>query len=225
MTKKRIIITAALLTIVVVAAAAGAWMYGNRFGAGDYVQAVLDVSYKNETELYTEITGISAEEASQIFEENLDATMGEFEGSDMPEDLLPLYRELFRTIAREVSYTVGEPQKAEGEGNLYTVPVKVKPVSLFPDTYATFQTRAQEYADQVTDRVMDGGEMPSEQEMQDQIYEIYYEVLKERVDSGMLYSGARDVILHVEKAGSRTFRIREEDMDRLDSVLIEDVGE
>ena len=116
MTKKRIIITAALLTIVVAAAAAGAWMYGNRFGAGDYVQAVLDVSYKNETELYTEITGISAEEASQIFEENLDATMGEFEGSDMPEDLLPLYRELFRTIAREGQLYGGGAAESRGRG-------------------------------------------------------------------------------------------------------------
>lgn len=223
MTKRKIIVLAAVLTIAAALAAVGAWLYFNRFDAGEYVQAVLDVSYKNQTGLYVEITGVSEEEASHIFEENLNATMEGFETSDMPEEQLPQYRELFSTIAREVSYTVGEPERQED--GVYAVPVKVKPVTLFPDTYATFQTRAQEYADQVTDSVMNGGAMPSDEEMQAQIYQIYYDVLKERVDSGMLYSGARDVILHVTKEGSGKFSINEEDMDRLDSVLIENVGE
>lgn len=223
MTKRKIILTAALLAAAAAALAVWAWLYFNRFDAGEYVQAVLDVSYKNQTDLYMEITGVSEEDASRIFEENLDSTMEGFETSDMPEDLLPLYRDLFGTIAKEVSYTVGEPEREEG--TTYLVPVKVKPVTLFPDTYETFQTRAQEYADQVTDSVMNGAEMPADQEMQDEIYRIYYEVLKERVDAGMLYSGARDVILHVTKTGGREFQINAQDMDWLDSVMIEDVGE
>lgn len=223
MTKRKIILAAVIMTIAAVAAVAGAWLYYNRFDAGEYVQAVLDVSYKNETELYVEITGDSDEEAARIFEESLNATMEGFEASDMPEELMPEYRELFGAIANAVSYTVGEPER-EKDGT-YAVPVKVKPITLFPDTYETFQTRAQEYADQVTDSVMNGAQMPSDEEMQAQIYQIYYEVLKERVDSGMLYSGARDVILHVTKEGSRDFEINADDMDRLDSVLIEDVGE
>ena len=223
MTKKKKIILITLILAAAIAAGGltGGYLYINRFDAGEYVQAVLDTSYKNETDKYVEITGTSREEAEKIFEDNLDATMAGFESSDMPEELQPEYRELFGEIAGKVSYTIGEPEKQED--GTYTVPVIVKPITLFTDTYETFQTRAQEYAQTVTDSVMDGGEMPSDEEMQSEIYQIYYEVLKERVDSGMLYGGARNAKLHVTKEGSREFAIDQEDMDKLDSMLIESV--
>lgn len=230
MTKKRkiIFITVFLCVLLAVGAAVGSYLYANRFDAGEYVQAVLDTSYKNETDQYVEITGITEESAAKIFADNLDATMEGFETSDMPEEMLPKYRELFGELAKKVSYTVDKPKKQEDSGpGEYTVDVTVKPITLFTDTYETFQTRAKEYAQQVTDSVMDGGEMPTDEEMQGQIYQIYYDVLKERIDSGMLYGGARNVTLHVTKKGSREFIIDEEDMDELDSMLIEsmDAGE
>ena len=223
MTKRRIILIAAVVAVLVAGAAAGAYLYMNRFDAGEYVQAVLDVSYKNKTDKYVEITGVPEEEAAQIFEDNLNATMKGFETSSMPEELLPQYRELFSELAKRVSYTVGQPVKKEA--GVYEVTVKVKPVTLFPDTYGTFQEKAQEYADQVTNSVMNGAEMPGEEEMQNQIYQIYYDVLKSHVDSGMLYGEAEDVVLRVKKEGSREFTIDQDDMDKLDSLLIEDVGE
>lgn len=168
-----------------------------------------------------EITGISEEEAEKIFEDNLDATMEGFESSQMPEHMLPKYRELFRDIAGRVSYTIGEPEKQEN--GIYEVPVIIKPITLFSDTYETFQTRAQEYAQEVTDSVMNGEEMPADEEMQEHIYQIYYDVLKERVDSGMLYGGARNVTIRVTKDAAREFTVDQEDMDKLDSILIESV--
>ena len=223
MTKKRIILIAAVIVVLVAGAAAGAYLYMNRFDAGEYVRAVLDVSYKNKTDKYVEITGVPEEEAAQIFEDNLNATMKGFETSSMPEELLPQYRELFSELAKRVSYTVGQPVKKEA--GVYEVTVKVKPVTLFPDTYGTFQEKAQEYADQVTNSVMNGAEMPGEEEMQNQIYQIYYDVLKSHVDSGMLYGEAEDVVLRVKKEGSREFTIDQDDMDKLDAMLIEDGGE
>ena len=99
----------------------------------------------------------------------------------------------------------------------------IKPITLFSDTYETFQTRAQEYAQEVTDSVMNGEEMPADEEMQEHIYQIYYDVLKERVDSGMLYGGARNVTILVTKDAAREFTVDQEDMDKLDSILIESV--
>ena len=223
MTRKRLIIIIVLAAALILGAGAGIWMYVNRFDAGEYVQAVLDVSYKNETELYVEITGVSQEDAQKIFEDNLDATMKGFESSDMPEDLQPKYRELIGTIAKKTSYTVNEPVRQKD--GTYEVTVTVKPITLFTDTYADFQVRAEDYAAQITDSVMQGAEMPTEEEMQNQIYQIYYDVLKETVDSGMLYGRAEDVTLHVARESSRRFTIDEEDMDQLDGMLIESVGD
>ena len=222
MTKKKIFILIAVITVFVISGCIGAWLYINRFDAEDYVEAVLDTSYKNETDLYVEITGVPEEEAEKIFDENLDITMEGFEQSEMPEDMLPMYRELFGEIARNVSYTTGEPKRQED--GTYIVPVTVKSITLFTDTYGTFQTRAQEYAREVTDSVTAGGQMPTEEEMQSRIYQIYYDVLKERVDSGMLYGAARDLGVRVSKDGLRSFSINEEDMEKLDSLLIESVG-
>lgn len=219
--KKLILITAILAVILAVGTSAGIYLYINRFDAGEYVQAILDTSYKNKTDQYAEITGISQKEAEKIFEDNLDATMEGFESSQMPEKMLPQYRELFGEIAGKVSYTVEKPEKQKD--GTYKVSVIVKPITLFTDTYQTFQTRAREYAQEVTDSVMNGGEMPTDEEMQSQIYQIYYDVLKERVDSGMLYGGARSTTLRVIKEGSRKFTINQEDMDKLDSILIESV--
>ena len=221
--KKTILITAISAAVLAVCGCIGIYRHVSRFDASDYVRAVLDASYKNETDLYVEITGIPEEEAAGIFDENLDLTMEGFRRSDMPEEMLPRYRALFGEIAKKVSYTAGEPDRQED--GTYIVPVTVKSITLFTDTYGTFQSRAQEYAEEVTDRVTAGAKMPTEEEMQKQVYEIYYEVLKERVDSGMLYGAARDIGVRVTKEGARNFSINEEDMEKLDSLLIESVQE
>ena len=59
-----------------------------------------------------------------------------FDASDMPDSLKGKYRELFGEIAKKVNYTVGEAQK-EKDGT-YIVSVKVKPITLFTDTYDLF---------------------------------------------------------------------------------------
>ena len=143
-----------------------------------------------------------------------------FEASDMPQEFIPQYRELFSELAQKVSYTVEDPIREEND--VYEVLVKVKPITLFPDTHSTFQKKAKEYADQVTDSVMNGGAMPSDEEMQKEIYQIYYDVLKEKIDTGMLYGEEKNITLQVKKEGSREFSVSQDDMDRLDHLLIED---
>lgn len=220
--RRRNLIIPAAAVILAAAAAAGICLYLNRFDPEAYVQAVLDVSYKKQTEEYEEITGVPEAEAEAVFEENLDAAMAEFESSPMPEELRPQYRELFGEIAMQVSYTVGETQKEEGGS--YAVQVMVKPLTLFADTYDAFQQRAEEYAGQVTDSVMQGGEMPSDEEMQSQVYQIYYDVLSEALDAGLLYGEAQETVLHVAKNGDGEYEIDSEDMKTLDGLLIEDQG-
>ncbi len=218
--KKKRIICLVIVAVLAAAAAGGIYAYINRYNAADYVKAVLDVSYKGETEAYREITGVSQEEAEKIFADNLDATMEGFETTAMPEKLKPRYRELFAELAESVSYTVEKPERQK-DGS-YTVNVMVKPITLFSDTYDTFQKKAKEYADQVTDSVMEGNEMPTEEEMQNRVYEIYYDVLREALDKGSLYGEVKDVSVRVEKTGMTSFEADKEDMDFLDSLLIED---
>ena len=218
--KKKIAAVVAGILVLTAAVCAGVWAYINRFDPRAYVQAVLDVSYKNETEAYMEIADATEEEADAVFENNLDATMEGFESSPMPEELKPQYRELFGEIAKSVNYTVGEAVREE-DGS-FSVPLKVKPVTLFADTYDQFREKAQEYADQVTDSVMQGAEMPSDEEMQGEVYRIYYDVLKAAMDAGPLYGEAQDITLRVAKNDSGEYEVNTTDMQELDAMLIED---
>ena len=67
--------------------------------------------------------------------------------------------------------------------------------------------------------------MPSDDEMQSEVYQIYYDVLREGVDSGLLYGEARNVTLHIAKNADGEYEINAEDMKALDSLLIEEEGD
>ena len=79
--KSKKILGCILTVIIMVAAAAGIYFYMNRFDPVRYVQAVLDVSYKEKTEEYSKMTGTSRKEAEAVFEKNLDVTMEKFHSS------------------------------------------------------------------------------------------------------------------------------------------------
>ena len=64
--RRRNLIIPAAAVILVAAAAAGICLYLNRFDPEAYVQAVLDVSYKKQTEEYEEITGVPEDEAEEL---------------------------------------------------------------------------------------------------------------------------------------------------------------
>lgn len=189
-----------------------------RFDAAAYTQAVLDVSYKNQTESYIELTEASAEDAETIFQKNLDATMEAFKSMKLSDELEKNYRNLFENIVKQVKYTVGEAAETE-EGN-YTVDVTVEPITLFDDTYEEFQKKAEEYAAGITNAVMNGEAMPSDEEMQASVYQIYYEILKAGLDSGVKYGEPETVTMHINKTEDKTYEVAEEDIRALDEKLI-----
>ena len=83
--KNKKILGCILTVIIMVATAAGIYFYMNRFDPVRYVQAVLDVSYKEKTEEYSKMTGTSRKEAEAVFEKNLDVTMEKFHSSAISE--------------------------------------------------------------------------------------------------------------------------------------------
>ena len=56
-----------MVAIIVAATATMIYCYINRFDPQEYVQAFLDVSYKQKTESYIKQTGISEKEAKTDF--------------------------------------------------------------------------------------------------------------------------------------------------------------
>lgn len=189
-----------------------------KFDACAYMQAILDVSYKNETESYMEITGVTQEEADEIFKKNLDATMHEFSTTELPEELEENYRLLFEDTVKQVKYTVGEA--VEGEDKSYTVEVAVEPILLFDETYEEFQNKTEEYASEISNNVMSGEELPSDDEIQNQVYQTYYEVLKTALNNGLTYGEAENITVHMNRLEDGAYEIPEEDLRALDQAMI-----
>lgn len=188
------------------------------FDACAYMQAILDVSYKNETEDYMELTGATEEEAKEIFQNNPDATMHEFNTAELSEELEESYRTLFEKTVKQVKYTVGEAADAEGGG--YTIDISVEPILLFDNTYDEFQKKAEEYAAEISNRVMNGEEMPSDDEIQNHVYQTYYDVLTEELDAGLAYGEAKNITVHINKTEEGVYEIPEEDLRALDQAMI-----
>ena len=221
--EKKYFIIGVIVFVLAVVTAAVIYCYVNRFDPQEYVQAFLDVSYKQETEQYRELTGISEKEAKKVFEDNLDYTMEKFPASVMSDKLEGEYRELFGTLAKQTNYTVGEGTR-EKDGT-YQVEVSVKPITLLSDTYAILQEKAQAYAVQVTNDVMNGQAMPTDDEMQSAVYQIYYDVLKDGMNQGLIYGNPCTVLLHLDQDQEGYYEIRKSDLKELDHLLIENVTE
>lgn len=191
---------------------------GKKFDAAGYTKALLDVSYKNETEKYIELTGSSKEAAEEIFEKRMDVTMEGFDSMDFPSELEDKFRTLFESLTKNVKYTVGEAVE-DDKGN-FTVDVSIEPVTLFDDTYDEFQKQAKDYATNVANEVMNGKEMPSDEDMQNSVYEIYYNILKSAMDKGIQYGEVQKITVHVNKTKGDIYEIPEEDMTAMEKAMI-----
>lgn len=187
------------------------------FDAGGYTKAVLDVSYKNETEQYTELTGSTKEDAEKIFLKNMDAVMVDFKPLNLPKDLYSKFRKLFEDLVKKVKYTVGEAVKDEEDN--FTVDVTIEPISLI-HTFNEFQKQTGDYASKVANDVMNGGAVPTDQEMQNSVYRIYYDMLKKTVEEGLKYEEAETVTVRVNKVEGRVYEILEEDINTVNSKMI-----
>lgn len=208
------------ITAVAIAALMLALLGGcvNKFNAAGYTKALLDVTYKNETEQYMELTGSTKEAAEDIFTKSLDITMEDYEKLNLPDELEQNYRQLFGDLMKSVRYTVSEAKEDDKEN--FTVDVSIEPITIFDDTYTEFQNQAKEYATQVSNDVMSGGAMPSEEDMQNHIYELYYHILNETLEKGLNYGEPETVTVHINKGEGDIYEIPKEDMTKLDDKML-----
>lgn len=212
---KRKGITAILLLSMLILLLAGC---GKKFDASGYTKAILDVSYKNETEEYMKLTNSSKEDAEAIFTDNLGTLMAEFDGLNLSEDLQSKYKDFFEDISKSVKYTVGEAVE-DKQGN-FTVDVTVEPITNFSDTYDEFLSQAEAYSTQIGNDVMNGAVMPSEEDMQNQVFEIFYNILRESLDAGVNYGEPQTITMHVNKDANNVYEIPEADLTALDNLTL-----
>lgn len=103
-----------------------------------YLKALLDTSYKNETQGFVEMKLGTAEEANALYEQGIENGVSAFcERLSISDELKEDYRELYMDILRNVRYSV-EDAKKQKDGS-YIVNVSYEKMNLFEPAIQLYQ--------------------------------------------------------------------------------------
>ena len=178
--------------------------------AKEYVQAVLDASYKGEFDSYMELTDSTEEEARSMYEGNVEATMATvgFEEMGISEDMQADYRQLFLDLAKQAKYTLGEATEIE---NGYEIEVTIEP-------FIGMNDLENELTNILMQDLAAAAEIPTEEELNQMTMQTLYDLLSEKVASPE-YGEAQTMTVRVTVDSDNVYSIPEEDTTALDSAM------
>lgn len=208
---KKIMVTV-LAVVMMVATFAGC---GQKFDAAAYVTSCMDLLTKGETKQYTKTTGRTEEEAQQDYEANIDSMMSAMGDISMTEDLENGYRQLFKDLYKNAKYEVTGAEKMEDEDG-YTVTIEIQQMTGF------FDGVQDELMTQATDYVNGLSEMPSDDELNEAIYQMMLDLLEANL-SEITYNDAQTITVEV-MGDDGVYSITDEGYTAIDDALLDVSG-
>ena len=185
----------------------------------DYVQGVMDCSYRGEFEQYMKSRGCDETEAQEVYDstaENLAYNIMAYTAVDyeiVGDEIIGQYTDLAKQILMKADYTVNKAEKA---GDVYHITVEIKPVDFFDIIY----DEGQAYADEFNVKL---------EEMTD-ISDSQYEELEKEYAAGMLetitpyvdsmgYGDVKTKIVEIE-VDDEGYGLADEDWASLDNMVV-----
>lgn len=151
---------------------------GAKLDAQAYLQAMLDLSYKNDATAYVDMELGTAEEAQALFERGIDSEMSFFkERLDMSEQLESDFRSLFQEIYGKAKYTVGKAT-SQKDGS-YIVEITYERMRIFEPALALYNKNIESLPAQW--EAME--ETPTQEEMLEDMTEILRDALRESLEN------------------------------------------
>ena len=178
--------------------------------AKEYAQAVLDASYKGEFDSYMELTDSTEEEAREMYEGNMDATMAAvgFEELGASQEMQADYRQLFLDMAKLAKYSLGDVTEME---NGFEIQVTVEP-------FIGLDGLETELTDAVMAQLTESGEIPDDDELNQMTMETMYDLMQDRLEEPE-YGEAESMTIRVTADADNVYSIPEEDTTALDNAL------
>ena len=141
-----------------------------QFDASAYVKAILDNSYYNDSTGIVELGIGTAEEASAIYEEGIDAQMDAMldETVVISDELYNEYRQFYIDLYSSVKYTVGEAVEVDDE--TFEVTVTYEKMNMFEEAVVAYEAVIVDYVTAWTEAVLAGEEAPSDEEMTEVLF-------------------------------------------------------
>ncbi len=151
---------------------------GNKFDAKAYLQAMLDLSYKNDTAAFMDLKIGTAEEAAQVYESGIDLAMKNFmTGVTVSDELTKKFRQIVQDMYGNAKYTVDSAEKQDDD---WVVTVTYEKMMVFKDTLANYETAVNDLYTEWSG-VTDETQLPTEEEMTDALLVALKDSMKDAI--------------------------------------------
>ena len=212
---KRMKKVALLLAAVLAAAVLGGC--GGSFDASAYVKALMDNSYKGDSTEFVEQKVGTKEQAEQLYEEGIDTEMSAITQSvQLSDELQSEFKDVLKDVFKNVKYTVGEATKKDDS---YEVEVKYQKMNVFFFFLESFNAASEAYVTEMTEKAANGEDTPSEEEINEQVYVMLKDAIKEAMGS-VTYGDEESTIVHIELK-DKTWTPNEDDLYNLELLLFD----
>ena len=187
---------------------------GISFDASAYIKALLDNSYKNDSAEFVAQKVGSAEEASTLYEQGIESELTALlAGNTVSDELKDEYRQVLKDIFKAVKYTVGDAEKQD-DGS-YIVTVNYEQMQIFGAAMDSYMTKVEDMTNEWTQ----AEEIPSDEEMYEQIYATLKDCLKDAL-SNATYADEASATIRVEIVDN-TYTPNADDIANLESVMFD----
>lgn len=191
---------------------------GNSFDASAYMKAVLDNSYKNDSSGFVKLKVGTKEEAEKVYEEGIDTEMkGLTSQVKLSDELQAEFREVIKSMLKEVKYTVGDAEKQD-DGS-YVVTIKYQQLVVFAPAVEKFQEDSEAYVAEITEKAMNEEETPSEDEINEAVFALLKDALKGSMEK-VTYGEEQTTTVKIELI-NKVYTPNEKDVANLESVLLD----
>ena len=217
MKRRTALIKAILLCLVLTAGLILPGCGKKTFDAGDYVEAMLDASYKGDFDAYTAQNIGKKKDAKAMYDDNLNALIKSFSqifGDEMSDESQKKLSEAMAALCANVKYDVGS---AEADGSHFNVEVKIEPLqftSVLQDS--EFNAAAEEA---VKGAIAENADISS-----DDLMKVLTDLLVTRfadIAENPTYGDSVTVTAEVRKNDAGAYEITEESWNELDQALIQ----
>lgn len=188
------------------------------FDASAYVQAVLDNVYFNDSAGIVEL-GIGTEaEAAAIYDEGIETLVDVVLSSvTVSEELREEYRRFYKDLYSSVKYTVGEV--TEIDDKTFEVTITCERLNVFADAIAAYEVKVGEMVAVWTEAALAGEEVPSDEEMNEQLFTAFKDCLTAELGDAV-YDAPATVTVRVESVDN-VWAPDQEDILNLEYALVD----
>ena len=188
------------------------------FDASGYIKALLDNSYKNDSAAFVEQKVGTEEQAKELYDLGIKTEVDSLiSGVSISDELQNEFTTVLQDVYKNVKYTVGEATKKD-DGS-YEVEVKYQKMKIFSAAMDKYTEALQAYSDEMAEKAGNGGEVPSDEELNEASYQMLKDAIKESLGS-VEYEDEASTTVHVELK-NRVYAPNEDDVYNLERLMFD----